>query len=120
MAEHNELGKKGEEIALKHLKKKHYEILETNWRLGKDEVDIITKKDETLIFVEVKTRSANFLVEPEVAVTKKKQGFMVRAANAYINEKDIDLEVQFDIISVVIYPDKFELEHIDDAFYPTA
>ncbi len=119
MAEHNELGKKGEEIALQHLKKNQYTILETNWRFGKDEVDIVAKQDEMLVIVEVKTRSSNFLVEPEFAVTKKKQRFMIRAANAYIEEKDVNLECRFDIISIIVYSNNTVLEHIEDAFYPT-
>ena len=119
MAEHNELGKKGEEIALQHLKKNQYTILETNWRYGKDEIDIIAKQDEMLVIVEVKTRSSNYLVEPEFAVTKKKQGFLIRATNAYIDKKDVELECRFDIISIIVYSDKTNLEHIEDAFYPT-
>jgi putative endonuclease len=119
MAEHNELGKKGEEIALQHLIKNQYTILETNWRFGKDEIDIIAKLNEILVIVEVKTRSSNYLIEPELAVTKKKQRFLIRAANAYIDKKDLELETQFDIISIVVFPDRNELQHIDDAFYPT-
>ena len=119
MAEHNELGKKGEEIALQHLKKKNYTILETNWRFGKDEIDIVAKQGEMLVIVEVKTRSSNFLVEPELAVTRKKQGFLIRAANAYIDNKDLEIECRFDIISIVIYKNDTVVEHIEDAFYPT-
>jgi len=119
MAEHNDLGKKGEEIALQHLKKNRYSILETNWRFGKDEIDIIAKHEEMLVIVEVKTRSSNYLEEPEFAVTKKKQGFLIRAANAYIDKKDLELECRFDIISIIVYSNKSILEHIEDAFYPT-
>ncbi len=119
MAEHNDLGKKGEEIALQHLKNNQYVILETNWRYGKDEIDIIAKQDEMLVIVEVKTRSSNHLVEPEFAVTKKKQGFLIRSANAYIDKKDLELECRFDIISIVVYSNNTQLEHIEDAFYPT-
>ncbi len=119
MAEHNDLGKKGEEIALQHLKKKQYTILETNWRYGKDEIDIIAKQNQELVIVEVKTRSSTYLAEPEFAVTKKKQGFLIRAANAYIEKKDLTIECRFDIISIVIYTNKTQLEHIEDAFYPT-
>lgn len=119
MAEHNDLGKKGEEIALKHLKKNQYAILECNWRYGKDEIDIIAKQNNELVIVEVKTRSSNYLVEPEFAVTKKKQRFLIRAANAYIDKKDEEIECRFDIISIIVYSNKTQLEHIEDAFYPT-
>lgn len=119
MAKHNELGNKGEALALEYLKKQNYMIRETNWRFAKDEIDIIAEDNGMLVIVEVKTRSSNYLLEPELAVTKKKQRFLIRAANAYIEESDWEKETRFDIISIVVYPDKHELEHITDAFYPT-
>jgi len=119
MAEHNELGKAGEELALAYLRKHEFEVLATNWRCGKDEIDIVCKKDEELIIVEVKTRSSNYFGEPEVFVTRKKQGFLIRAANAYIFKYDIDLECRFDIISILIVRSESKISHIEDAFYPT-
>jgi putative endonuclease len=80
MAEHNELGKQGEEIAQQHLSDKGYKILQCNWRFGSEEIDIIARKDNILVIVEVKTRQTNFFGEPEESVTKKKQKFLVRAA----------------------------------------
>ena len=59
MAEHNELGKKGEKLAIDFLLKNGYKILETNYRFLKAEVDIIAQKDEVLAVVEVKTRSTD-------------------------------------------------------------
>ncbi|MCD4746349.1 MAG: YraN family protein [Bacteroidales bacterium] len=119
MAEHIETGKKGEEIALGFLKKKGYKIIATNWRFGKDEIDIITIDNDCLVIVEVKTRRSNYFGEPEIAVTKKKQKFLIRAANAYIIQKDIDIETRFDIISIIIKTEKYTINHIEDAFYPT-
>ncbi len=119
MAEHNELGKKGEEIALAYLRKKHYEILETNWRTGKYEVDIIAKHDNTLIIIEVKTRSSSYLVEPEFSVNKIKQQSLIRAADIYVERKDMDIEIQFDIISIIVNKNQHLIEHLEDAFYPT-
>jgi putative endonuclease len=119
MASHNELGDKGEEIALQYLRKKNYKIKETNWRCGKDEIDIIAMDKGTLVIVEVKTRSANYIVKPEFAVNKNKQRFLIRAANSYIFAKDLDLETRFDIISIVVYNNRNVVEHIEDAFYPT-
>ncbi len=119
MAEHNELGEKGEELARNFLRKKGYKIIETNWRFGKDEIDIIAIDNDYLVIVEVKTRSSNYFVEPEFAVNKKKQSFLIRAAHAYIIKKDIDLEARFDIVSIIITSQKTHINHIDFAFYPT-
>lgn len=119
MAKHNELGKKGEEIARNYLYKKGYKILATNWRYKKDEIDIIAKDGNFLVIVEVKTRSSNYFGEPELAVTKKKQIFLIRAAERYINLNNINTETRFDVISIIITPKKNIIKHIDDAFYPT-
>lgn len=61
MAEHNETGNKGEELAEKYLRKLGYEILERNWHFGKNEIDIIAKDGNFLVIAEVKTRSSTFL-----------------------------------------------------------
>ena len=119
MAQHNELGKKGEDIAAAHFEEEGYKILNRNWRFGKDEVDIIAEKGNFIVFAEVKTRSTAFFGEPEEAVDKQKQRFMVRAADIYVNQKSIDLEVRFDIISIIFEKGKHTLRHIEDAFYPT-
>lgn len=118
MIEKHELGKRGEAFALHLLVSKGFKIIATNWRFRKDEVDIIAKDDKFLVIVEVKTRSTNYFGEPFTAVTKKKQGFLIRAANAYIEEYGIDLECRFDIISIVFAENKHQVEHIEDAFYP--
>lgn len=119
MAEHNELGKSGEQIALDFLKEKGYKILETNWHAGKFEIDIIAQTQKQLIVAEVKTRTSNWLQEPEAAVTRDKQRMLVKAADVYVQRHNIDLEVRFDIISIVIAKDKFLINHFEDAFYPT-
>ncbi len=118
MADHNDLGNAGEELACKHLRKKGYEILKTNWRFGKDEVDIIAQKEDMIVFIEVKTRSSRFYGEPYVFVTKKKQSFLQRAADAYFDRYNCELEGRFDVISIVINGNESSLEHIERAFYP--
>ena len=118
MAFHNELGQKGENIAMKYLLSKKYTLKEQNWRYKKKEIDIIALKDNFLIIVEVKTRSSDEFEKPQDAVTKKKQKFIIEATNAYIEKYDLDLEVQFDIISVLFKGNRFEIEHIEDAFQP--
>jgi len=119
MAEHNDLGKTGEELALAFLRSKDYSIRETNWRFGKDEIDIIAQEKDNLVIVEVKTRSSSYFGEPEIFVNKRKQQFLVRAANSYITRKNVDLETRFDIVSIIISNGKHRVHHIEDAFYPT-
>ena len=119
MAEHNELGKKGEEMAQQFLSRKGYKIIATNWRYLKDEIDIIAHHDSFLVIVEVKTRRTNVFGEPEEAVSKKKQKFLVRAADAYVQQKNIEEEVRFDIVSVIVCGTHWQINHIEDAFYPT-
>lgn len=119
MAEHNELGKEGEKIAAKYLKEKNFEILEKNYRFKHLELDIVTKKDEQLIVVEVKTRASEYMAGPHETVSKKKQKDIIKATNEYIYEHDIDLEVRFDIISIILNNQDRKIEHIEDAFYPT-
>lgn len=113
------LGKMGEQIALNRLTANEYKILERNWYFRKKEIDIIAEKDDFLIIVEVKSRSIGFQENPRDAVNMKKQRFLIQAANAYIDKYDIDLEVRFDIITVVFDDQEYEIEHIEDAFYPT-
>lgn len=118
MAEHNELGVLGEEMAAVYLQKKKYKIIEQNWRFGKEEVDIIATKDRTLVIVEVKTRNSSFFGEPEQAVSRAKQGHLVRAAHAYVQKKDLDMEVRFDVIGIVLNHEEELLNHIENAFQP--
>ena len=119
MAEHNILGKKGEDLAADFLIKNGYEILERNWRTGRDEIDIIARKDNLLIIAEVKTRSTNYFGEPEESVTTKKQMFLIRATDKYVNENEIDDQIRYDIISIILKPGYHSINHIEDAFYPT-
>lgn len=118
MAEHNDLGTEGEGLALSYLRGKGYIILETNWRYGKNEVDIIAEDGEFIVIVEVKTRSTDYFGRPEFAVDKRKQRLLIWAANAYILRKNLDREARFDIVSVLDGPEGFEISHIEDAFYP--
>lgn len=118
MALHNEIGKKGEALALTHLREKGYHVRETNWLYRKAELDIVAEFDDYLVVVEVKTRSSREFESPKEAVTIKKQKHIVRAADAYIQQFDIDMECRFDIVSVLIQGNEIEIEHIEDAFYP--
>lgn len=119
MAEHNLLGNQGEEIAAEFLTNAGYTLLERNWRYGKDEIDIICRKGPFIVFVEVKTRSTDYFGRPEEAVDKKKQRFMIRAADAFVNERNLSLEVRYDIISIIMNQQGSTVKQIEDAFYPT-
>jgi putative endonuclease len=119
MADFHELGKNGEELAVRHLKSNGYEILETNWRKGSLEVDIIARKGNTLVIAEVKTRSTNYFGEPEEFVTRAKQKNLIKAANSYILQNNFDMEARFDIISILFKGSSHKIHHIEDAFYPT-
>ena len=119
MAEFHELGKMGEAIAAKYLRAKGYRIVEQNYRFAKHEIDIIAEDGDQMVMVEVKTRESSFFGEPEVFVTKPKQRSIIRAANAYINYKNIDKETRFDVIGIVLKNQKARVKHLEDAFYPT-
>ena len=116
MAEHYELGKKGEELAIDYLIKQGYKIVERNWRFQKAEIDIIARKEETLISVEVKTRSSNNFGNPQDFVNPKKIKLMVLAMNEYVLKKDLNVEVRFDIVAITKNKVSFNIEHLEDAF----
>ena len=117
MAEHNQIGKQGEELAVQFLEELGYTIIETNWQQHKFEIDIIAQDKNEIVFVEVKTRSTAYFGKPEESVTLRKQKHLIEGADYYIQEKEIDIESRFDVISVVI-KNTTEINHIKDAFYP--
>lgn len=117
MADHNDLGKLGEELAVEFLQKEGYEILETNWTFQKAEIDIIAKKENTLAIIEVKTRSSLDFGLPQDFVKPKKIQLLVKAVNEYVISNDLDMEVRFDIIAVHKEGKTFAVEHLMDAFY---
>ena len=118
MAEHNDFGKLGEEIAVNYLVGKGYEIVERNWRNTHKEIDIIAKDGKGLVIVEVKTRQTDEYGNPDIAVTKKKQRLLIAAANAYLFKNKLDVETRFDIISIIFKDGEPVIEHIEDAFLP--
>ena len=121
MAEHNDLGKWGEDEATLYYEDKGYEILERDWKVGKRDIDLIalTEDKDTLVFVEVKTRQNNDLQEPEEAVDVKKIRNLAIAANAYVKLHGLDMDVRFDIISVIGKCSCVEsIECFEDAFNP--
>ena len=117
MAEHNQLGLEGEQMAIRFLEKKGYTILEKNYRYLKAEVDIIAQKEQILVAVEVKTRSTAFFGNPQDFITPKKIELLVKAIHHYVVYKQLDVEVRFDIIAIIKNKAGTRLEHLPDAFY---
>lgn len=118
MAEHNDLGKQGEDLAVNYLIGKGYEILERNWRNKHKEIDIIAKDGKFLVIVEVKTRQTDEYGNPDIAVNRTKQSRLISAANSYILRNNLDMETRFDIISIIFKDGEPVIEHIVDAFLP--
>lgn len=113
-------GSAGETLAANYLRKRGCQILERNWRYKKYEIDIIAQKDNLLLIIEVKTRKNGNFGEPEIFVTRKKQSFLIAAAHHYIIERELSLEVRFDIIAVLGLNETDSVKHLEGAFYPTA
>ena len=117
MATHNDLGTLGEDLAIDYLIKQGYQILERNYRYLKGEVDILAKKDDVLAAVEVKTRTGNYFGDPHEFVKPKKIKLLVATVDHYVTQNDLDVEVRFDIITVIKKQNDFEIEHLEDAFH---
>ena len=117
MAEHNDLGAIGENMASNLLSNKGYKVLDRNWRWGRYEIDIVAEFQKILVVAEVKTRQSNYFGEPEEFVSTAQQKRLVESANAYIEKHDIDLEVRFDIISIIYNSRQRKVHHIENAFY---
>jgi putative endonuclease len=121
MAQHLDLGRKGESLAKAFLEDLGYEILDENWTHGKAEVDLVVYKDKMIIFAEVKTRTGNGFGEPEDFVDTRKQRLLAEAADEYIYLMDHQGEVRFDIVSILFdRNDNYTLKHIEDAFWPSS
>lgn len=119
MAQHNDLGRRGEVLAAQFLVDKGYEILDENWVHGKAEIDLIAYINRLIVFVEVKTRTSISFGMPEDFVSEAKQKQMELAANEYIDLMNHQGEIRFDIISVLFdKQNKFTIKHIEDAFWP--
>lgn len=121
MAEHNELGKWGEDEAMLYLEDKGYSILERDWKIGRRDLDIIAVSPDgaSLVVVEVKTRADDACQKPEEAVDARKMRNLAIAANAYIKECKVDKDLRFDIVSIVGRGHQVKrIEHLEDAFNP--
>ena len=114
-----EKGSAAEEIATDYLKKNGYEILEQNWYNSHQELDIIARKNKVVAIIEVKSLSSNYIREPYQSVNRNKQRLIISATNAYIRKHNVNDDVRFDIISIIMGRNEPQIEHIENAFYPT-
>ena len=103
MAQHNELGKKGEKLAVDFLLENGYEIAKRNYRFDKAEIDIIATKEDTLAIIEVKTRSSTVFGFPEEVITSKKKERMYRCAEFFLEEFSTgnSYEIQYHVAALI-------------------
>lgn len=118
MNKSSQLGTLGEDLAIKHIKKLGFKILARNWRYSYFEIDIIAQDKNELVFIEVKTRKHDLFGLPEFAVSKRKQNKLSAAAEAYIQQNNIDLECRFDIAAIIYTEQKSKILYVTDAFFP--
>jgi len=117
MAAHNQVGKRGEDVAALFLEQKGYEILHKNWRYSYYEIDIVARFGKKIHFVEVKTRRSSLYGHPEQSVTKKKFGFLKKAADEYLQQNPGNKWIQYDVVSITFNKDKqVECFLLEDVF----
>jgi len=118
MSDAHALGKSGEETAIAYLKKKKFKVLERGFRFRRGEIDIIARDNDTVVFVEVKTRQSLEFGLPEESVTPLKQQQIRRLAEAYLATNNLyDVPCRFDIISLFYSrKDGYHIHHLRDAF----
>ena len=119
MAAHNELGKWGEQVAVEYLQKKGYQIMFRDWKIGHRDLDIIAKKDDVVVILEVRTRRNNRFGDTEMTIDRQKIKNICIASNAFVKRLKVDNEIRFDIIAITGTPDTgYTINHIEDAFKP--
>ncbi len=118
MSKQSELGNWGEAVTINYFEKAGFEVEEVNWHWRHKEIDLIVSNPEEIVFVEVKTRTAGILTKPEDALTRAKQKHLLQAANAYIEEKEIDKEARFDVVTIWVNGGEHNIKHIPNAFGP--
>ncbi|MBN1131536.1 MAG: YraN family protein [Bacteroidales bacterium] len=113
-----DLGRQAERLAEAFLLSKGYRVIRTNWRCGKKEIDIICIHEGTLVIVEVKSRIQSIHPVAGEVVDLKKQRNIIFATEAFLLKYNITLPTRFDIVSVVFFDSEFDVEHIENAFFP--
>ena len=111
------LGRLGEDLARKRLKKLGYRILVTNYRCPLGEIDLIASDGDTVVFVEIKTRRNASKGQAKEAVNKRKQSQLSKSALFYMKSNNLwDRKARFDVVAVELCDEKKEIEVIKDAF----
>lgn len=110
-------GREGEQLAADFLIAKGFEIVQRNYRHKRSEIDLIVKKDNWIIFVEVKLRSSSLFGHPEDFVDYKKEQNILMGAEQFLFDLDWRGNVRYDIIAVSLHDKTQEILHIEDAFY---
>lgn len=123
MAEHLKTGRKGEALAAGYLRKQGMKIIERNWKLSRAEIDIIAQDNDVLVFAEVKTLSHGQHTEPELYISRNKTDRIMNAAALYMDQKNYDGEIRFDLITVALVSQtnvaggRVDIRHYPDAFF---
>lgn len=117
MADHNELGREGEDEALLYLTQKGYTLLARNWRIGHLEIDIVAEWFGEIVFVEVKTRRDEHFAPAAEAVTQHKKRNIIAAGRAYLAHNHLlGSPYSYDIITVVGKQRPFCITHLRHAY----
>lgn len=118
-----ELGRKGEDVALEYLLQRGMKLLERNWRCGHKEIDLIMLDGGFIRFVEVRTREYPSIIDPVESITFPKRRRIIAAARGYLAGKGRSLsggrEAVFDVVSILFNGELFEVKYIGEAFGPT-
>jgi putative endonuclease len=118
MAEHNLFGKLAEQKACQFLEQKGYCCIEKNYCVGRAEIDLIMQRGEILICVEVKARKTQFFGTPASFISSAKIKRLCAAMDHYIIQKELNVEVRFDVIECIVQQNQWIINHIPNAFYP--
>ena len=112
-----DIGREGEEYAVRYLVASGYRIVRRNYRYRRAEIDVLATRGGVLVVIEVKTRTRAFYEALSRSVPRSKISRLVRAADHYVRSNGLRAEVRFDIIQVIRTPAGYELVHLEDAFY---
>lgn len=116
MSDKIKTGNEGENLAAEFLRNKGFEIVVRNYRYKHAEIDLITRLEDLLVFVEVKTRASSSFGEPEDFVDEKKAAKIFEGAEQYTFENNWNGNIRFDIVSVKTGASP-EIVHFEDAFH---
>jgi len=116
-AEKKEIGQRGEEMAVSFLKGLNYQILERNYRCKLGEVDIIARDNDTLVFIEVRTRSSLDFGLPQESINRRKRHQISKVALEFMLRKKMkNIPARFDVVAISLEPGKEKVDLIKDAF----